>query len=327
MSTAAPPSTLGASGGVGAFDVLAAIGGHLLAVGGLALGQLFFAPEPSVLKPENIVYIDFSGEAKKDDLLMPDKGERTPDAVLDVEETAPEPAEAAPPAPKAAPVPAPAAAAAPPPAPLSPPKPAAMTMPDPKKVEQKVDPKAKAAPPPPDPKAKAAKVDPKAKAGPTSEKPDPKAEARAAAAREAALRDAKRAALLASAASTVGTENRAATSMSGSATGTGAGAGNLNDPEMKKWQERAKKALIPNFTPLPSVVAAHPTYKVVVTVKVAADGTLSDPEVSKSSGDPSFDNAAVNAVLKTGRVAAPPEAWRGSVADGVEVEFRAKDAL
>ena len=115
--------------------------------------------------------------------------------------------------------------------------------------------------------------------------------------------------------------------MSGSTTGTGAGLGATLDPEMKKWQDRAKKLLITSFTPLPTLVAASPNLKVVVTVKVGADGTLADPEVTKSSGDAGFDRAAINAVHKTGKVAAPPEAWRASVADGVEVEFRAKDAL
>lgn len=324
MSTAAPGSALARPALVSPGSVVAALLLHVLGLGGLVAAERYLGRKQSVLKPENIVYLDFSGELKRDELLMPDQAERTPDAVPDGEpEAAPAPEPPAPepsaPEPAApAPKPAPAVQPAPVPKPAPAPKPAAMTLPDPKLKPEPVKPAPKPDPAPaPQP------------AGPTAaeKKAAAREAAKQAAARDALLRDMARQSALAAADAAVGTQNRAATSMDGSKTGTGYSGGRIDDPAMKAWLDRVKKSLLPNFTPLPSITAAHPEYQVTVTAKVAANGALSDPEVTKSSGDPSFDNAAINAVLKTGRVSAPPTDWAGVVVDGVDFVFKAKDKL
>jgi TonB family protein len=335
MTTVAPASALGRPALVSPGSVVAALLLHVLGLGGLVAADRYLGHKESVLKPENIVYLDFSGEMKRDELLMPDQAERTPDAVPDGEpDVAPEAEPAAPveaepapaPAPEVAPKPAPAAkpapapAPAPKPAPQPPPKPATMTLPGPKPEPAKPSPKPA---PAPTPAPAPGPVGPSA----AEKKAAAREAAKQAAARDALLRDMARQSALAAADAAVGTTNRAATSMEGSKTGTGYSGGRIDDPAMKAWLDRVKKSLLPNFTPLPSITAAHPEYQVTITAKVAANGALSEPEVSKSSGDPSFDNAAINAVLKTGRVVAPPADWAGVVVDGVDFVFKAKDKL
>lgn len=106
----------------------------------------------------------------------------------------------------------------------------------------------------------------------------------------------------------------------------GAGVGVPMDKEAAAWWSKTRPLVWANWTPLPAIIAAHPEYVTVIRVKVGADGTLSDAEIAKRSGDASFDNSARLAVLKTGRVPPPPakfaEAWAN---EGTQLAFPAKD--
>jgi TonB family protein len=314
-------------GQIAPWTIGASIGAHFLFAGALVAFELIQGEDDRTLKPEQVVYVDFSASLAQDDLLMPDKGERTPDAVdepVPPSEGSAEPPP--PPEPTEAPAPTPepdvAEMVLPDPAPKAPPpKPSPKP---PAKVEPKVEPKP--APKPVPVPTPAAKTSPKSTgATGTGTDPAPKNQSKA---RDAALKEMQRQAALAGAAAAVGTTNRAATGM-GPATGpVGLSSGRIDDPEMAKWIERARSTLNPHFTPLPSILSAHPDYKVTVIAKVAPDGTLKDPEVEVSSGDPSFDNAAVNAILKARRLSPVPSAWTDAAAEqGVAFVFRAKDKL
>ena len=105
----------------------------------------------------------------------------------------------------------------------------------------------------------------------------------------------------------------------------GSGIGKM-DKEAAQWWGKARPLIWANWTPLPSTVSAHPEYATQVKVKIAADGTLSEPEVYKGTGDSSYDRSAVLAVIKTARVPPPPEKFAEAWASqGTVLIFPAKE--
>jgi TonB family protein len=99
----------------------------------------------------------------------------------------------------------------------------------------------------------------------------------------------------------------------------------INDPALARWQAACRERILPNWTPLPAVVAAHPTYAVQLVVRVSPTGAMSDPEIYKSSGDPSFDQTALRAIYKTGTIVPPPAEYAESAERGVVITLAAKD--
>jgi TonB family protein len=99
----------------------------------------------------------------------------------------------------------------------------------------------------------------------------------------------------------------------------------INDPELARWQAACRDKILPNWTPLPAVVAAHPNYVVQLVVRVAANGAMSNPEVYQSSGDPSFDQTALRAIYKTATIVPPPAEYADSASRGVVITLAAKD--
>ena len=99
------------------------------------------------------------------------------------------------------------------------------------------------------------------------------------------------------------------------------------DPILAAYILACRDAILPNWTPLPSTVAEHPDYAVVVQVPVAADGTMdtSKAKIVKGSGDSSFDRTALMALAKTRRLPPPPDVWQASAAKGVQFRLSAKD--
>lgn len=97
------------------------------------------------------------------------------------------------------------------------------------------------------------------------------------------------------------------------------------DPVLSAYILACRDAIMPNWTPLPSMVAAHPEYEVIVQVPVAADGTLGSAKIVRSSGDASFDRTAILAVAKTRKLPPPPDVWAASAAKGVQIRLAAKD--
>ena len=106
----------------------------------------------------------------------------------------------------------------------------------------------------------------------------------------------------------------------------GASNGQMMDKEAAAWWSKASAQIWANWTPLPATVSAHPGYVTFVKVKIAADGTMSESEIYKGTGDSSFDRSAILAIAKTGKVQAPPakfaEQWSTS---GTIINFPAKE--
>ena len=179
--------------------------------------------------------------------------------------------------------------------------------------------KAKAPPPPPTASDMALR---KKEAAPKRGAPD-KTDAR-----EELLNKMRREALLKDASAALGTRDRVATDKDGvdpdEAVIGPLGAGRM-DPELARYVGQCRNRILPNWNPLPAILAAHPEYKVVVSVSVSATGALGSPTIVKGSGDASFDRSAISAVVRTGRLPAPPARYAASAAKGVMITLAAAD--
>ena len=179
--------------------------------------------------------------------------------------------------------------------------------------------KAKAPPPPPTASDMALR---KKEAVPTRGEPD-KTDAR-----EDLLNKMRREALLKDASAALGSRDRVATDKDGvdpsEAILGPMGAGRM-DPELARYVGQCRSRILPNWNPLPALLAAHPEYKVVVSVSVSPSGALGRPTIVKGSGDASFDRSAISAVVRTGRLPAPPPRYAASAAKGVMITLAAAD--
>lgn len=106
---------------------------------------------------------------------------------------------------------------------------------------------------------------------------------------------------------------------------SGSSAVGPTDPVLSAYVEASRNAILPNWTPLPSIIAAHPEYEVVIKVEVLEDGTMRNPKIIKKSGDSSFDRAAIMAIHKTIRIPPPPEKWKSSAKSGIIITLAAQD--
>ena len=144
-------------------------------------------------------------------------------------------------------------------------------------------------------------VDPQATAKPEEGKATPD-EGTPKPTREDLVRDMKRLeALAALEDAAVGTQDRLPTSAEGSEGATGSSVG-VGDPRLAAYYEQVKQAVLPNFRPLQD----DPTLKVKLHVTVDRDGKVLKFAVATTSGDVSFDQAALRALRQTTSVPAPP---------------------
>ena len=138
----------------------------------------------------------------------------------------------------------------------------------------------------------------------------------------------KRESLLKDATAALGTKDRVQTAKDGvdpkDAVIGPIGAGRM-DPELARYVSQCRDRILPNWKPLPAILAAHPEYKVVVSVSVGQTGQLGSPTVVKSSSDASFDRSAISAVVRTGRLPPPPAKYAASAAKGVMITLSAAD--
>lgn len=183
-------------------------------------------------------------------------------------------------------------------------------------------PKAEAPPPPPTASDMVIKKD---DAPPTKGDPEPTPKDRSDE-RAALLAQQRRDALLRDMTAELGTQDQSAASPDGvEGAEAVAGATGAGDPELARYVESLRQAVLPNWAPLPSTIQNKPDLQVVVQVRVSDSGVLSDTKIVKGSGDASFDRTATLALVKTGRVPPPPEKWRSSAARGVQFRLYAKD--
>ena len=147
-------------------------------------------------------------------------------------------------------------------------------------------------------------------------------------AREDLLNKIRREALLKDATAAIGSRDRVATDKDGvdpkDAILGPIGAGRM-DPELARYVGQCRNRILPNWNPLPAILAAHPEYRVVISVSVSDSGALGSPSIVKGSGDASFDRSAISAVARTGRFPAPPARYAASAANGVMITLAAAD--
>jgi len=147
-------------------------------------------------------------------------------------------------------------------------------------------------------------------------------------AREDLLNKLKREALLKDATAAIGAKDRVQTDKDGvdpkDAIIGPIGAGRM-DPELARYVSKCRDRILPNWKPLPAILAAHPEYKVVVSVSVGQTGQLGKPKIIKTSSDTSFDRSAISAVVRTARFPPPPPRYAPSAAKGVMITLSAAD--
>jgi TonB family protein len=68
-----------------------------------------------------------------------------------------------------------------------------------------------------------------------------------------------------------------------------------------------------------------PTLEARVRVTIRDDGTLANPSISKSSGNPYFDDSCIQAVKATGRVPPPPPSEMATFKRGLAIRFAGND--
>lgn len=143
--------------------------------------------------------------------------------------------------------------------------------------------------------------------------------------RERLLADMRRRAMLDNLDAPVGQVDRAASSPDGAGVGGEASAG-VHDPEMAKWVMAARQRVGANWHPLLAICQKEPNLTVVVKVEVEPDGRRSgDPFVGTSSGNTSFDQAALRAVEMTASLPPVPAKYPNGIT--ASIKFVAKEAL
>jgi TonB family protein len=117
----------------------------------------------------------------------------------------------------------------------------------------------------------------------------------------------------------LGKEDRAASSPDGSAEGGDQSSLGVNDPELARWQRKARDLVGKNWHPLPQICAANPGLATLVRVSIDAGGQqVEAAEVVQKSGNFSFDEAAKRAVEATPSLPALPEKYK----DGLYATLR-----
>jgi TonB family protein len=158
--------------------------------------------------------------------------------------------------------------------------------------------------------------------------PEKKGRKNRTSAREDLLNKLRRESLLKDASAAVGAKDRVQTAKDGvepeEAILGPIGAGRM-DPELARYVATCRDRILPNWKPLPAILAAHPEYKVVVSVSVGQTGQLGKPKIIKSSSDTSFDRSAISAVVRTARFPPPPPRYAPSAAKGVMITLSAAD--
>jgi len=101
---------------------------------------------------------------------------------------------------------------------------------------------------------------------------------------------------------------------------TRAGA-STGDPEFVAYVQKVSALLDGHFRPLEAVVRNNPGLETQAMLFVSDDGTITDYEVTQSSGNPSFDAAATRAIEAVGKLPLPPEKFRALMSEGYLVRF------
>lgn len=101
--------------------------------------------------------------------------------------------------------------------------------------------------------------------------------------------------------------------------------GAMSDPVYAAYYKKIRPLVLDQWTVIEGDRRAHPNAVVVLSLKIAADGSLQDPKVYKSSGVSAIDKAAVMAIYKLRKLPAPPAKYAAGWAKGTTFTLRLSD--
>lgn len=104
----------------------------------------------------------------------------------------------------------------------------------------------------------------------------------------------------------------------GRGAGTGSGSGDGNMPSNPYFN--TIKDLIRTYWKLPRWINSE-GLNTLILIKIAPDGNIYKIEISKASGNTTFDNLAYNAVKSASPFPAPPASLKNTLQDGVILSF------
>ena len=113
-----------------------------------------------------------------------------------------------------------------------------------------------------------------------------------------------------------GARDQALTSPDGVEGAIGTSRSSVGDPEYAAYVESIRQALVKHFSPIQTEAL-----KAMVEIKIDESGKIKDYDVVQKSGNASFDSAALRAVLKAGRVPAPPDKYKDDALNGLVIAF------
>lgn len=116
-----------------------------------------------------------------------------------------------------------------------------------------------------------------------------------------------------------GTTNRSASTPDGVDGPAGSGSAVLGDPEYARYIATLRGLFMGAFRPLPALRGQGLVTRVVVTAD--ASGRVTGARVGHSSGNPSWDQAALAAAYAVPSIPLPPERFRARLAGGYTLEF------
>jgi TonB family protein len=98
--------------------------------------------------------------------------------------------------------------------------------------------------------------------------------------------------------------------------------GSLSNPKLAKYIQHIRDLFHKNFSPLPTLVAANPKIECAVHVRFDMNtGKVTTVSMQRSSGNASYDGAALRAVESVSAVPLPPEGFRAHFTDGYLMVF------
>lgn len=117
----------------------------------------------------------------------------------------------------------------------------------------------------------------------------------------------------------LGTEDRQASSPDGIEGASGSDASALGDPAYAAYIGKVRQLFLPEFRPIPALkgqgLSTH------VFVRTDDHGRIVQRRVARSSGNPSWDQAALAAVHAVDTLPIPPDDYRARMKAGYTIEF------
>ena len=94
------------------------------------------------------------------------------------------------------------------------------------------------------------------------------------------------------------------------------------NPELAKYIQTIRDLFHKNFSPLPTIVAANPKIECTIQVRIDLNtGRVLSVKTYKTSGNASYDGAAMRAVEAVSTVPLPPERFKTHFSDGYLMVF------